>query len=93
MSELQSIDLYKLVDDIKAWANALGFQQVGISDIDLSQHEAALQSWLDNQYHGDMAFMANHGMKRARPAELVPAGDFGTHGLSPSRRLVCQTPE
>lgn len=72
MSELQSIDLYKLVDDIKAWANALGFQQVGISDIDLSQHEAALQSWLDNQYHGDMAFMANHGMKRARPAELVP---------------------
>ena len=47
MSELQSIDLYKLVDDIKAWANALGFQQVGISDIDLSQHEAALQSWLD----------------------------------------------
>lgn len=72
MSELQSIDLYNLVDDIKAWANALGFQQVGISDIDLSQHEAALQTWLDNQYHGDMSFMASHGMKRARPAELVP---------------------
>jgi epoxyqueuosine reductase len=43
MSTLQSIDLVNLVDDIKAWAVALGFQQVGISDIDLSQHEYALQ--------------------------------------------------
>ncbi len=51
---------------------ALGFQQVGISDIDLSQHEAKLQAWLDNHYHGEMQFMAEHGMKRARPAELVP---------------------
>ena len=72
MSTLQSIDLVNLVDDIKAWAVALGFQQVGISDIDLSQHEYALQQWLDKQYHGDMDYMASHGMKRARPAELVP---------------------
>ena len=72
MSTLQSIDLVNLVDDIKAWAVALGFQQVGISDIDLSQHEYALQQWLDNQYHGEMDYMASHGMKRARPAELVP---------------------
>ena len=72
MSTLQSIDLVNLVDDIKAWAVALGFQQVGISDIDLSQHEYALQQWLDNQYHGEMEYMASHGMKRARPAELVP---------------------
>lgn len=72
MSNLQSIDLVNLVDDIKAWAVALGFQQVGISDIDLSQHEYALQQWLDNKYHGDMDFMAKHGMMRARPAELVP---------------------
>lgn len=72
MSTLQSIDLVNLVDDIKAWAAALGFQQVGISDIDLSQHEYHLQQWLDNHYHGDMEYMASHGMKRARPAELVP---------------------
>ncbi|NVK54125.1 MAG: tRNA epoxyqueuosine(34) reductase QueG [Alteromonadaceae bacterium] len=72
MSTLHSIDLFKLVDDIKAWAFALGFQQVGISDIDLSQHEAHLQEWLDNQYHGEMDYMASHGLKRARPAELVP---------------------
>lgn len=72
MSTLQSIDLVNLVDDIKAWGLALGFQQVGISDIDLRQHESYLQQWLDNQYHGSMEYMASHGLKRARPAELVP---------------------
>jgi epoxyqueuosine reductase len=72
MSTINSIDLIQLTQDIKAWGRALGFQQVGISDIDLHQHEAHLTEWLENGYHGDMAFMANHGMKRARPDELVP---------------------
>ena len=72
MSEFSSIDLVELTNNIKAWGTALGFQQVGISDIDLHQHEAHLQEWLDNGYHGDMAFMESHGMKRARPDELVP---------------------
>jgi epoxyqueuosine reductase len=31
-----------------------------------------LQAWLDNGFHGSMAYMAQHGMRRARPAELVP---------------------
>lgn len=72
MSEINSIDLRELTNNIKAWGTALGFQQVGISDIDLHQHEAHLQAWLDKGYHGDMAYMESHGMKRARPAELVP---------------------
>lgn len=72
MSAINSLDLGRLVDDIRAWGRALGFQQVGISDIDLHQHEAYLQHWLDNGYHGEMDYMARHGMKRARPAELVP---------------------
>lgn len=72
MSEISSIDLVELTNNIKAWGTALGFQQVGISDIDLHQHEAHLKEWLDNGYHGDMAFMESHGMKRARPNELVP---------------------
>ena len=28
--------------------------------------------WLDQGFHGDMHYMAAHGLKRARPAELVP---------------------
>ena len=61
-----------LVKKIKAWGTELGFAQVGISDIDLRDQEAALQRWLDNNYHGEMEYMARHGMMRARPDELLP---------------------
>jgi epoxyqueuosine reductase len=70
--DINEIDLHQLAKDIKLWGKALGFQQVGISDIDLKEHEEKLQQWLDNQYHGEMDYMEKHGMKRARPAELHP---------------------
>jgi len=57
---------------IKAWGRELGFSDIGIADIDLRHAEAGLQAWLDAGFHGDMDYMAAHGMKRARPAELVP---------------------
>jgi len=62
----------ELANKIKVWANELGFQQAGICDIDLREHETALQNWLNAGYHGDMDWMARHGMMRARPEELVP---------------------
>ena len=62
----------QLAKNIKAWGQELGFSEVGITDIDLSKHEAQLERWLDAGYHGSMDYMAAHGMKRARPAELVP---------------------
>lgn len=68
----KALDLSALSENIKLWGKALGFQEVGISDIDLKQHESKLQSWLDNNYHGEMDYMAKHGMKRARPDELLP---------------------
>ncbi len=64
--------LADLVDRIRAWAAELGFQQVGITDVDLKEHEAYLQKWLGAGYHGEMDYMAAHGSKRSRPAELVP---------------------
>lgn len=45
---------------------------MGICDTDLSPEEPKLQAWLDKQYHGEMAWMARHGMLRARPHELLP---------------------
>ena len=72
MSKIHSIDLIQLSNDIKAWGRTLGFQDVGICDIDLSKHEKPLREWLDKGYHGSMHFMESHGMKRARPDELVP---------------------
>jgi epoxyqueuosine reductase len=72
MSSLTTLELITLAENIKAWGKALGFQQVGISDIDLTEHETFLQNWLDKGYAGEMSYMAEHGMKRARPAELLP---------------------
>lgn len=66
------MDYQTLADNIKLWAAELGFQKVGITDVDLSEHEPALQRWLDAGYHGDMDWMARHGMMRARPHELLP---------------------
>jgi len=61
-----------LARSIKSWGQDLGFSDVRISDIDLSAHEAGLAAWLEAGFHGEMDYMAAHGMKRARPAELVP---------------------
>ncbi len=66
------IDFQALASDIKAWGRELGFQELGISDTELSTEEAQLQTWLDRGYHGEMDYMARHGTARARPAQLVP---------------------
>ena len=66
------LNLQQLAQQIKQWGRELGFQQVGICDTDLSAEEPKLQAWLDKQYHGEMDWMARHGMMRARPHELLP---------------------
>ncbi len=65
-------DLVLLAQSIKDWGRELGFQQVGIAGLDLREHEAHLQRWLDAGYQGEMDYMAAHGTKRSRPDELVP---------------------
>ena len=65
-------DLSELARAIKAWGAELGFADLRIADADLSHAEAGLQAWLDAGRHGEMDYMASHGLKRARPAELVP---------------------
>jgi len=67
-----SINYQELAEKIKCWGKELGFSGIGISDIDLTSHEAPLKSWLANNYHGNMDYMARHGMMRAKPDELVP---------------------
>jgi epoxyqueuosine reductase len=65
-------DLQELTRTIKAWGAELGFADLRIADVDLAHAEEGLRAWLDAGHHGEMDYMASHGMKRARPAELVP---------------------
>lgn len=67
-----TLDYSDLARSIKDWGRELGFQQVGISGLDLEEHGAHLQRWLDAGYHGEMDYMGAHGSKRWRPDELVP---------------------
>ncbi len=66
------MDLSRLAQRIKQWGRELGFAAVGIADGELSAAEAGLQAWLAQGFHGEMNYMAAHGTKRSRPAELVP---------------------
>ena len=61
-----------LAERIRALAHAAGFQRVGISGVELADDETHLRDWLQQGLHGSMEWMARHGDKRARPAELVP---------------------
>jgi len=65
-------DPIQLAQQIKAWGKELGFQAVGIAGVDMPQSEVRLLEWLAAGRHGAMDYMAKHGTKRARPAELVP---------------------
>ena len=65
-------DPARLAQSIKDWGRELGFQQVGIAGLELGEHEVHLQRWLAAGYQGEMDYMAAHGDKRWRPAELVP---------------------
>ena len=57
---------------IKEWGLALGFQQIGVADTDLSHYEPRFLEWLQKGFHGEMDYMEKHGSKRARPSELIP---------------------
>jgi len=66
------LDPSSLLQQVRTAARALGFSQIGVAGVDLSSAEPGLKAWLDNGFHGEMAYMQAHGLKRARPAELVP---------------------
>jgi len=65
-------ELNALAEDIKRWSREFGFQQTGIAGVELADDETHLRDWLAKGQHGEMEYMARHGDKRSRPAELQP---------------------
>ena len=72
MMNAKALDEQALMAHVRAWAREFGFSQIGVSGVDLSSAEPGLLAWLAQGFHGNMGYMAAHGLKRARPAELVP---------------------
>lgn len=69
---MTDITHHHIKQSITEQAQALGFQQVGITDTDLSQYTDRFQAWITNGYHGSMAYMTKHGEKRLKPDALIP---------------------
>ncbi len=58
---------------IKAWGRELGFQDVGICDVELGTAGEKFKRWLEAGFHGEMDYLLRHSDKRVRPQQLVPA--------------------
>ena len=72
MSAHVELDFPALAGRIREWGGELGFQQVGITDIDLESYRAHLEAWLARRHHGEMAYMARNQDKRCHPDKLHP---------------------
>ena len=75
----ESPDLGRLAREIRGWALELGFDAVGIARPELALDEQRLLDWLRRGHQGDMGYMGRHGVKRARPRQLLPG----------TRRVIC----
>jgi epoxyqueuosine reductase len=69
---MSNIDFNQLAVTIKQWGQELGFQQVGITDPNLTHYEPQFLAWLANHFHGEMKYMEAHGTKRYHPEQLIP---------------------
>ena len=64
--------LSRLRGELDGWARELGFNQLGVTDTDLSKHHKPMQQWLQNNYHGSMQWLEENSEKRSQPHLLHP---------------------
>ena len=69
---MSDIDWQHFGKEIEAWSRAEGFNAVGITDLELAQHEDYLNAWLERDFHGSMSYMSRHGTMRSHPEQLHP---------------------
>lgn len=67
--ESRLLQLRALLDQ---WSAELGFDQVGVTHLDMTQWQDKLDRWLAAGYQGDMAWMQQRRELRLNPQQLVP---------------------
>lgn len=65
-------DYAALKNDIAVWAGELGFQALGVTDLDLSNHEPHVRAWLARGFQGEMGYLERNLDKRLHPEQLQP---------------------
>ncbi len=66
------LDIELLAANIRGWASELGFQAIGITDLDLTGYATGFKQWLAQGLHGQMSYMSRHADLRLDPQSLVP---------------------
>ena len=61
-----------LFNQIRAWASDFGFQDIAVTDTDLSAFSGPYLEWLANKFHGSMGYMERNVQKRINPNVLIP---------------------
>jgi epoxyqueuosine reductase len=65
-------DYRALRADIGRWAGELGFQAIGVADLDLDAQAPRLRDWLARGFQGEMGYLERNLEKRLAPERLVP---------------------
>lgn len=92
-------NMTQIKNDIRRWGQELGFDAIGFSRAATGDAERGLADWLAADYQGEMDYMARHGTKRTRPAELVPGTQsvitarINYRSASADSRAVLDAPE
>ena len=67
-----AIDLGEVKRKLVARAAELGFNALGVANVEISEDEGHLIKWLERGFHGEMGYMTRHGLMRSRPQALAP---------------------
>src|SRR5262249_32109973 len=62
----------QLSSQIKAEAQRLGFELVGISPVKLARHGESFAEWLRKEFHGELGYMKRTEALRRDPHKLIP---------------------
>ena len=71
MHKNQKYNWNKLKHQINNWSLELGFQEMGVTDLDLNNYTPHYLDWLEKKFHGEMSWIAKNIDKRTSPEKLV----------------------
>ena len=61
-----------ITDKIKIWGHEFGFDEIGISDININHSKKSYDDWIKSGFQGEMHYLEKHQDIKFNPKNLVP---------------------
>ena len=68
----EQLIMKRIAKKIKTLGLELGFNHIGISDLNLEHAKKPYQNWIDSNFQGDMSYLKKHSDLKFNPQKLVP---------------------